>query len=120
MRVVLQRVSQATVSVDDRITGKIGAGFLALVGFAPGDDQTVISWMAEKIAELRLFADDEGKMNRSIRETGGGVLVVSQFTLYGDARKGRRPSFVGAAPPELARSLYDQFVNAMRDTGCPV
>src|SRR5688572_13457885 len=120
MRVVLQRVSQASVTVDDRTTGRIDTGFLALVGFAPGDDGAVISWMAEKIAELRLFADDEGKMNRSIRDTGGGVLVVSQFTLYGDAKKGRRPSFVGAAPPELARSLYDQFLNAMQATGCPV
>jgi D-aminoacyl-tRNA deacylase len=120
MRIVLQRVSQASVTVGDRTTGKIGPGFLALVGFAPEDDETVISWMAEKIAELRLFADDDGKMNRSIRDTGGAVLVVSQFTLYGDARKGRRPSFIGAAPPELARSLYDRFVNAMRDTGCRV
>src|SRR5437868_14839487 len=94
MRVVLQRVSKASVSVDGRVIGRIGRGLLVLVGFTATDGAEQVSWMAEKIAGLRVFGDDEGKMNRDVKEAGGGVLVVSQFTLYGDARKGRRPSFV--------------------------
>jgi len=114
LRVVLQRVSEASVTVSDRVTGSIGPGFLLLVGFAPGDGPAEVAWMAEKIAGLRVLPDDQGRMNRSLDETGGGVLVVSQFTLYGDARKGRRPSFVAAAPPEEAIPLYDGFVAALR------
>lgn len=120
MRVVLQRVSQASVRVDGRLVGEIGVGYLALVGFAPADAEDGLVWMAEKIVGLRLFADDRGKMNRSLRDIGGGVLVVSQFTLYGDARKGRRPSFVGAAPPVQAEALYERFVQLLRERGAKV
>jgi D-tyrosyl-tRNA(Tyr) deacylase len=115
MRVVLQRVSRAEVRIDNRIAGKIGTGFLVLAGFAPGDSEATVEWMAEKILGLRLFGDDEGKMNRDLAEVGGGVLVVSQFTLYGDASKGRRPSFIGAAPPNVAIPLYEKFVAALRE-----
>ena len=114
MRVVLQRVSRAAVRVADRVTGEIGTGFLVLAGFAPTDTDETLSWMADKILGLRLFGDDEGKMNRDLAEVGGGVLVVSQFTLYGDARKGRRPSFIDAAPPEVAVPLYEKFVATLR------
>jgi D-tyrosyl-tRNA(Tyr) deacylase len=114
MRVVLQRVSHAEVRVDSRIAGKIGPGFLVLAGFAPTDTEGSLEWMADKILGLRLFADAEGKMNRDLSEVQGGVLVVSQFTLYGDASKGRRPSFIGAAPPEIAVPLYQQFVAMLR------
>jgi D-tyrosyl-tRNA(Tyr) deacylase len=111
MRVVLQRVSRAEVRIDGRVTGKIAAGFLVLAGFAPADSPETIAWMADKILSLRLFPDAEGKMNRGIEELGGaGVLVVSQFTLYGDAQKGRRPSFIDAAPPAVAVPLYERFV----------
>src|SRR3989338_6327347 len=102
MRVVLQRVSRASVSVQGRVIGAIGPGLVALVGFTVTDGAEQVAWMAEKIAGLRIFADDEGKMNRDVNEAGGAVLVVSQFTLYGDARKGRRPSFIDAARPEIA------------------
>ena len=107
MRVVLQRVSRAEVRVASRVTGKIGPGFLVLAGFAPTDTEAQLGWMAEKIIGLRVFGDAEGKMNRDITEAGGGVLVVSQFTLYGDASKGRRPSFIDAAPPHIAIPLYE-------------
>ena len=117
MRVVLQRVSRAAVRVDGKTVGEIGRGFLVLVGFAPTDSEAVLEWMAEKILGLRLFGDDEGKMNRDLADVGGGVLVVSQFTLYGDARKGRRPSFIDAAPPEVAIPLYERFVAMMRERG---
>jgi D-aminoacyl-tRNA deacylase len=117
MRVVLQRVSRAEVRIDGRVTGRIGAGLLVLVGFAPGDAEGAVDWMAEKILGLRIFADDAGKMNRALAEVGGGVLVVSQFTLYGDAQKGRRPSFVGAASPEVAIPLYGRFVTSLRERG---
>ena len=99
MRVVLQRVSRARVTVGERVTGEIGKGFLLLVGFTASDGDEAVAWMADKVLGLRIFPDDDGKMNRALDEVGGGVLVVSQFTLYGDARKGRRPSFVDAAPP---------------------
>ena len=117
MRVVLQRVSRAAVRVDGETVGEIGRGFLVLAGFAPTDTDPVLQWMAEKILGLRLFGDDEGKMNRDLVEVGGAVLVVSQFTLYGDARKGRRPSFIDAAPPERAMVLYERFVALLKEEG---
>ena len=120
MRVVLQRVSRARVTVDGRVTGEIGRGLLLLAGFTEGDTEDALAWMADKVVGLRIFADDEGKMNRSVQEVGGGLLVVSQFTLYGDARKGRRPSFVDAARPEVAIPLYQRFVQLLRATGLPV
>jgi D-aminoacyl-tRNA deacylase len=120
MRIVLQRVSRARVTVEGRITGEIGAGLLLLVGFTHGDGDETLVWMAEKVAGLRVFPDDEGKMNRSVAEAGGAALVVSQFTLYGDARRGRRPSFVDAAPPDTAIPLYERFVDALRGTGLRV
>jgi D-tyrosyl-tRNA(Tyr) deacylase len=119
MRVVLQRVSSASVTVDGAIVGSIGRGFLLLVGFAEGDGEGQLSWMADKVAGLRVFPDEEGRMNRDVREVDGAVLIVSQFTLYADARKGRRPSFVGAAAPERAEPLYEQFVSALRGRHVP-
>jgi D-tyrosyl-tRNA(Tyr) deacylase len=115
VRVVLQRVSRAAVRVDGKAVGAIGQGFLVLVGFAPADNDTALEWMAEKILGLRLFGDAEGKMNRDLAEVGGAVLVVSQFTLYGDAKKGRRPSFIDAAAPEIAIPLYERFVGLLRE-----
>jgi D-tyrosyl-tRNA(Tyr) deacylase len=103
------------VRVDGKAVGAIGQGFLVLVGFAPTDTDAALEWMAEKILGLRLFGDAEGKMNRDLAEVGGGVLVVSQFTLYGDVRKGRRPSFIDAAPPEVAIPLYERFVASLRE-----
>ena len=117
MRVVLQRVQRAEVRVEGRVTGKIGPGFLVLAGFAPTDTEAQLTWMAEKILGLRVFGDAEGKMNRDIAEAGGGVLVVSQFTLYGDASKGRRPSFIDAAPPNIAIPLYEKFVAVLKEKG---
>ena len=101
--------------MEGRVTGKIGPGFLVLAGFAPTDNDAALAWMADKILGLRLFGDDEGKMNRDLAEVAGGVLVVSQFTLYGDAKKGRRPSFIDAAPPDIAIPLYERFVTMLRD-----
>jgi len=122
VRVVLQRVSRAAVRVEGKTLGEIGRGFLVLAGFAPTDHDAVLEWMADKILGLRLFGDEEGKMNRDLAEVGGGVLVVSQFTLYGDARKGRRPSFIDAAPPEIAIPLYARFVALLREKagGIPI
>ena len=120
MRVVLQRVSRARVSAAGRVTGEIGRGLLLLVGFTGSDDEEALGWMAEKVAGLRIFADEHGKMNRSVEEVGGSMLVVSQFTLYGDARKGRRPSFGEAATPEIAIPLYERFVQLIRARGLPV
>ena len=100
--------------MEGRVTGKIGPGFLVLAGFAPSDSDASLAWMADKILGLRVFGDDAGKMNRDLAEVGGGVLVVSQFTLYGDASKGRRPSFIDAAPPSLAIPLYEKFVALLR------
>jgi D-aminoacyl-tRNA deacylase len=114
VRLVLQRVARARVSVEGRVTGEIGRGLLLLVGFTAGDDGAAVEWMADKVVGLRVFADEEGKMNRSVGEVGGGLLVVSQFTLYGDASRGRRPSFVDAARPEAAVPLYERFVEALR------
>jgi len=101
--------------VEGRVTGKVGPGFLILAGFAPTDTDAQLSWMADKILGLRVFGDAEGKMNRDLADTGGGVLVVSQFTLYGDASKGRRPSFIDAAPPDLAIPLYEKFVALLKE-----
>jgi D-tyrosyl-tRNA(Tyr) deacylase len=114
VRVVLQRVSRARVTIDGRISGQIGTGYVLLAGFTTADNDETLRWMAGKVISLRLFADDHGKMNRDLAEIGGGILVVSQFTLYGDARKGRRPSFIDAAPPEQAIPLYDRFVELLR------
>jgi len=101
--------------VEGRVTGKVGPGFLVLAGFAPTDTDVQLTWMAEKILGLRVFGDAEGKMNRDLAEVNGGVLVVSQFTLYGDASKGRRPSFIDAAPPNLAVPLYEKFVALLKE-----
>ena len=101
--------------MEGRVTGKVGPGFLVLAGFAPADTDAQLSWMAEKILGLRVFGDDEGKMNRDLSEVSGGVLVVSQFTLYGDASKGRRPSFIDAAPPDIAIPLYERFVALLKE-----
>jgi D-tyrosyl-tRNA(Tyr) deacylase len=120
MRVLLQRVTRAEVRVEGRVTGGIGAGFCLLVGFTGTDSATETAWMAEKVAGLRLFGDDAGKMNLGLEEVGGALLVVSQFTLYGDASKGRRPSFVDAARPEQAIPLYEGFVQALRERGLTV
>jgi len=120
MRVVLQRVSRASVTIAGRVAGAIGPGFCLLVGFGHADTPAQVDWMAEKIAGLRLFADADGKMNLGLTEVGGTVLVVSQFTLYGDASKGRRPSFVDAARPEVAVPLYEAFVAALRARGLGV
>ncbi len=120
MRVVLQRVSKASVTIAARVVGEIGQGFCLLVGFTHGDTAAQVDWMAEKVAGLRLFSDAEGKMNLGLDEVGGGVLVVSQFTLYGDAQKGRRPSFIDAARPEHAIPLYESFITRLRDLGLPV
>lgn len=120
MRIVLQRVARARVTVEGRVTGEIGRGLLLLAGFTDGDSEDALAWMADKVVGLRIFPDDDGKMNRSVQEVGGGLLVVSQFTLYGDTRKGRRPSFVDAARPEIAIPLYERFVELLRATGLSV
>src|SRR3989442_5332845 len=117
VRVVLQRVSRAEVRVGGRVTGKIGVGFLVLAGFAHADTEDALVWMADKLIGLRLFGDPAGKMNLTLAEVHGGVLVVSQFTLYGDTTKGRRPSFIDAAPPDVAIPLYDRFVALLRERG---
>jgi len=110
MRAVVQRVSSASVTVEGRVVGEIGAGLLVLLGVAAGDERADAEYLAEKIAGLRIFEDADGKMNRSVTESGGAVLAVSQFTLYGDVRRGRRPSLDEAARPERARELYEHFV----------
>jgi len=120
MRVLIQRVSRAEVRVDGRVTGRIGAGLLLLVGFTHADTDAQSEWMADKIAGLRLFGDAEGKMNLALADVGGSVLVVSQFTLYGDAAKGRRPSFIDAARPEVAIPRYERFVALLRDRALAV
>lgn len=120
MRIVLQRVSSASVAIDDRVVGAIHRGYCLLVGFTRADTSAEVAWMADKVAGLRLFADAEGRMNLSLAEVDGAVLVVSQFTLYGDATRGRRPSFIDAARPEEAIPLYDQFIAALRTAGLTV
>jgi len=120
VRVLLQRVSRAEVRVDGVAIGRVGAGFCLLVGFTGTDGEEQVTWMADKVAGLRLFPDAEGKMNLGLVDVGGAMLVVSQFTLYGDAAKGRRPSFVDAARPEVAIPLYEAFVTRLRELGLPV
>jgi D-aminoacyl-tRNA deacylase len=120
MRAVVQRVSRAKVTVAGEITGEIGPGFLVLLGVAEGDSATDATTLAEKLVGLRVFEDADGKMNLSLGETGGAMLVVSQFTLLGDCRKGRRPTFIAAARPEIANELYEQFVASVRQLGIPV
>jgi len=120
VRAVVQRVSSAKVTVDGEITGAIGAGLLVFVGVAAGDGPADVEYIASKTRELRIFPDDDGRMNRSIVESGGAVLVVSQFTLQGDCRRGRRPSFDSAAPGPMARALYEDVVRQLRDTGLSV
>ena len=120
MRALIQRVSHASVTVDGRVTGQIGRGFVVLLGVTHGDGRAAADRLAAKIVGLRVFDDDAGKMNRSLADVGGALLVVSQFTLYGDARKGRRPSFTDAAAPEIAEPLVDYFVEVLRDAGFTV
>jgi D-tyrosyl-tRNA(Tyr) deacylase len=120
MRACVQRVSEASVTVDSAVTGQIGRGLVVLLGVSAQDSPADVDWLADKIVGLRIFEDDAGKMNRSLAEVGGEVLVVSQFTLYGDCRHGRRPSFSDAAPPELAEKLYEAFVARVAGTGIPV
>ena len=120
MRACVQRVSQAEVTVDGALCGRIGRGLVVLLGVAADDTQRDVDQLAEKICQLRIFADDEGKMNRSLIDAGGAMLVVSQFTLLGDCRKGRRPSFIAAAEPKLAETLYQQFVVAAKNRGIEV
>ncbi|HEX9345464.1 MAG TPA: D-aminoacyl-tRNA deacylase [Candidatus Acidoferrum sp.] len=120
MRAVLQRVSRAKVTVKGRVTGEVGAGLMILLGVGREDTSAVAASMAEKCANLRIFEDDQGKMNWSLLDVRGGALVVSQFTLYGDARGQRRPSFISAAPPEQAKALYEEFCEALRKLGVSV
>ncbi|MFD1873466.1 D-aminoacyl-tRNA deacylase [Hymenobacter bucti] len=121
MRLVIQRVREASVTVEGTITGQIGPGLLVLAGCAPTDDEAVLNWMVRKLLNLRIFNDENGQMNRSVRDVGGQVLVVSQFTLLADARKGNRPSYVGAAPPAVAEPLYQRFVSLVaQELGQPV
>ncbi len=117
MKIVLQRVKEASVSVEGALVSKIGSGLLLLVGVAKGDTKVDAAWLAEKVAGLRVLADDEGKMNLAVRETGGEVLAVSQFTLLADTRKGKRPSFVNAAPTGEAEPLFDYFCERLRAAG---
>jgi len=120
MRAVIQRVSRAKVTIDGEIAGEIGLGLLVLLGVTHSDSGESARWMADKIVGLRIFADDQGKMNRSVLDVGGSVLIVSQFTLHGDCSKGRRPSFINAAPPDIAIPLYNACIDAVRAHGVPV
>lgn len=120
MRACIQRVSSARVRVEGETVGEIGRGFLLLLGVAAGDGPTELRWMVDKVVGLRIFDDGEGKMNLSLADVGGELLVVSQFTLLGDCRKGRRPSFIDAAPPEMAERMYEEFVAAARAAGIRV
>ena len=119
MRAVVQRVKSASVTVDSELVSVIGAGVLVFLGVAHDDTTTELEYIANKVANLRIFEDEEGKMNRSLLETGGAALVVSQFTLYGDCRKGRRPSFINAARPEAANTLYEQFITTLKQQHIP-
>ena len=120
MRVVVQRVSRARVTVEGRVTGEIGSGLVVLLGVGREDTSTVAASMAEKVSNLRIFEDESGKMNRSLVDVKGSALVISQFTVYGDARGQRRPSFINAAPPEKAAALYEEFNSALRALGVTV
>lgn len=117
MRAVIQRSHEASVKVENKIIGAINSGLVVFLGIQEQDDEQVVRWMADKIIHLRIFEDDEGKMNRSLAETGGEMLIVSQFTLYGDCRKGRRPGYSGAARPETAVPLYEKFIQYVKDQG---
>ena len=117
MRAVVQRVRRAKITVGDRVTGSIDQGLLVLLGAGAGDGPADLAYVVDKVTNLRIFADDAGKMNRSVLDIGGGVLVVSQFTLYGDARQGRRPAFTGALEPVAARDLYERSLDAIRQAG---
>jgi D-aminoacyl-tRNA deacylase len=119
MRAILQRVSEARVEIDGETVGEIGRGLLVLLGVAKSDTAEQARWLADKTVSLRIFNDEEGKMNKDVAEVGGAILVVSQFTLYGDCSKGRRPSFIDAAPPETAIPLYEGFINAIKAQGIP-
>ena len=119
MRVVLQRVTEASVAIDGEVVGRTGPGAAILLGIAPTDSDAEAKWFADKVANLRIWADDEGKMNRSLMDAGGSALVVSQFTLYGDARKGRRPSFIRAAQGPEAEAVYERCVAELRAAGVP-
>ena len=120
MRALLQRVSRAEVRVEDAVIGRVGEGLLILLGVGPDDDERVAEALAGRIVDLRIFRDDDGRTNRSLMEAGGGALLVSQFTLFADTRRGRRPGFTGAAPPELAERLYERFADALRGRGVTV
>jgi|SRR5690242_10323236 len=120
MRAVVQRVSRAKVTIEGRVTGEIAAGLVILLGVGRPDTSVAAAFMAEKVANLRIFEDDQGKMNRSLLEVKGSALVISQFTLYGDARGQRRPSFISAAPPEQAKALYEKFTVVLQGLGVPV
>jgi D-tyrosyl-tRNA(Tyr) deacylase len=120
MRSVVQRVSRGAVRVDRQVVGEVGRGLVVLLGVAEGDSSEDARWMADKLAQLRIFEDEAGKMNRSVQDLGGSVLLVSQFTLLGDARKGNRPSFTGAAQPEQANALYEQVAELLRARALPV
>jgi D-tyrosyl-tRNA(Tyr) deacylase len=120
MKAVVQRVTQSEVRVAGHVVGAIGTGLLVLLGVGQSDTMAQVDWLAEKVIHLRIFEDDEGRMNRSLLEVGGQMLVVSQFTLLGDCRKGRRPSFVAAAPPEAAETLYEAFAERVRQRGIKV
>ncbi|HNT26320.1 MAG TPA: D-aminoacyl-tRNA deacylase [Anaerolineales bacterium] len=119
MRLILQRVTHGKVSVEGQPVAEIGPGLVILLGIAPGDGETQARFLAEKSANLRIFEDEQGKMNRSLLDVGGAAIVVSQFTLYADARKGRRPSFTDAALPEIARPLVERFAAILRELGVP-
>lgn len=119
MRILLQRVAQARVSVEEQVIAEIGPGLVLLVGVGPNDGEEQARYLANKIANLRIFEDQDGKMNRSLLDTGGGALVVSQFTLFADTRKGRRPSFTGSAPPAVAEPLVERFAALLEDLGVP-
>jgi len=120
LRIVLQRAKNAQVTVDGKVTGAIDHGLVSLVGFTEGDGEKDLRYLAEKVVHLRIFEDEQGKMNRSLLDVGGNILSVSQFTLYGDCRKGRRPSFTAAAAPEIASGLYDRFNEELRSHGVTV
>src|SRR6476646_2209396 len=119
MRVLVQRVSRAEVRVGERVTGSIGRGLLLLIGFTHGDDEEKLVWMADKVTGLRIFADADDKMNLGVADVGGALLAVSQFTLYGDAAKGKRPSFIDAARPDTAIPLYERFIDFLRNDAAP-
>jgi D-aminoacyl-tRNA deacylase len=120
LRACIQRVSEAQVTAGGAVTGRIGRGLVVLLGVGQHDDDAELQWLAEKVVGLRIFEDDAGKMNRSLAEVGGAMLVVSQFTLYGDCRRGRRPSFTSAAPPEVAERVYESFVAVVKQLGIEV